>query len=75
MADGELSPWRIRSADGRLDVVFTPQGGKPENVSLMLAEMHYTQWFGHYDGALRHDDQTWVVENVPGVCERMDARF
>ena len=56
-------------------MVFTPQGGKPENVSLMLAEMHYTQWFGHYDGALRHDDQTWVVENVPGVCERMDARF
>jgi len=70
-----MAPWRIRSADGRLDVVFTPDGHKDEDQFLLVAEIHYTQWFGHYSGTLRGADRTWTVSGVPGVCEHMDARL
>jgi len=73
--DDPLSRWQIRSLDGRVDVAFTPEGHKDDNLNLAVAKLDYSQWFGHYDGLLRGADQTWRLDHVPGVCEHMLARL
>jgi len=71
----DLSPWSMVSADGRVNVVFNPQGHKDHNLNAGLVAMEYAQWFGHYNGTISDGVTVWPVENVPGVCERMHARL
>ena len=73
---GSNAPWLITSADGRLDVVFTPEGRKAVKRRLGVLAIDYFQMFGHYAGTVRAGDGTVVVVNgVHGVCESMDARM
>jgi hypothetical protein len=66
-----LARWHIRSADGRLDVVFEPEGRKQVNHQLGLFAIDYFQLFGHYKGVLAGSP----FEGVHGVCESMLARL
>ena len=70
-----LSPWHIASADGRLDVTFTPEGRKDVRHQLGLFAIDYFQAYGTYRGSLRTGDTTVSLNGVHGVCERMDARL
>jgi hypothetical protein len=73
---GSGAPWLITSADGRLDVVFTPDGRKSVRRQLGVLAIDYFQMFGRYAGTVRADDGTVIVVNdVHGVCESMDARM
>ncbi|MEY9930140.1 hypothetical protein ABH926_004782 [Catenulispora sp. GP43] len=70
------APWLITSADGRLDVVFTPEGRKTVKRHLGVVAIDYFQMFGRYAGTVRAEDGTvTVVKDVHGVCESMDARM
>jgi len=70
------SPWRIASADGRLDVTFEPEGRKDVRHQLGLFSIDYFQLFGHYRGTLRGADGTsYSVDAVHGVCESFRARL
>jgi hypothetical protein len=70
------APWLITSADGRLDVVFTPEGRKTVRHRLGVVAIDYFQMFGRYAGTLRAEDgSVIVVKDVHGVCESMDARM
>ena len=75
MGEDDGAPWQVRSADARVDVVFTPEGHKRVDTNLVAAEIHYSQWYGHYSGKLSGADATWPVQGVPGVLERMQARL
>ena len=75
LRDGDDAPWQIRSADGRLDVVFTPEGSKRVDQNLVVARIDYVQRFGRYDGTLTAAGVAYPVQGVHGVCERMDARL
>jgi len=72
---GPLSPWRMWSADGRLDVVFEPDGRKDVRHQLLLAAIDYFQLFGRYTGTLRSAERTHTLRGVHGVCECMLARL
>lgn len=75
-AGDSTAPWRIASADGRLDVVFTPEGRKSVRRQLGVVAIDYFQMFGRYAGTVRGEDGTVVVvKDVHGVCESMDARM
>lgn len=75
-AGDSTAPWRIASADGRLDVVFTPDGRKSVRHRLGVLAIDYFQMFGKYAGTVRAEDDTVVVvKDVHGVCESMDARM
>jgi hypothetical protein len=75
-AGDSTAPWRIASADGRLDVVFTPEGRKSVKRRLGVVAIDYFQMFGRYAGTVRGEDGTViVVKDVHGVCESMDARM
>jgi hypothetical protein len=75
-AGDSTAPWLITSADGRLDVVFTPEGRKSVRHHLGVLAIDYFQMFGRYAGTVRAEDGTVVVvKDVHGVCESMDARM
>lgn len=69
---GTQATWRIRSADGRLDVAFEPEGRKQVRHQLGLFAIDYFQLFGHYRGTLNGHI---AVDGVHGVCESMRARL
>jgi hypothetical protein len=71
-----LSPWSVSSADGRLNVTFTPEGRKDVRHQLGLFAIDYFQLFGRYQGTMRGLDGTaYPVEAVHGVCESFRARL
>lgn len=72
--DAALSPWHIYSADGRLDVTFTPEGIKEVKRNLGLAAIDYYQLCGRYKGTIRGANKTWTFEDIHGLCEQMDMR-
>lgn len=69
--DAQLAPWRIRSADDRLDVVFTPEGRKNVDVNFVVAALRYFQMYGVYSGRVNGVD----IGHVNGVCEDFTARL
>lgn len=67
-----LQPWRIRSADGLLDVEFTPEGERRENISVGLLASHFTQPFGRFRGTLKTATGLRHIEGL-GVVEQHRA--
>lgn len=45
-----LDPWRVRTDDGMLDLVFTPEGARAANKNLGFAASRYVQPVGRFAG-------------------------
>ncbi|TFV66750.1 UNVERIFIED_ORG: DUF2804 family protein [Bacillus sp. AZ43] len=70
------APVTVRDGEGRLDLVFTPEGSKGVRHQLVVAAIRYAQMYGSYSGTVRASDgREWSIDGVPGVLERMDARM
>jgi hypothetical protein len=69
------APWRIASRDGRLDVVFEPEGRKEVRHQLGLFAIDYFQMYGRYRGVLAAGGVEHRIDAVHGVCESMRARL
>lgn len=48
-----LSPWHIRTEDGLLDLVFTPEGARRDDRDLLIAASRYVQPVGTFAGTVR----------------------
>jgi hypothetical protein len=74
-AAAPLAPWQVRSADGRLDLTFTPEGRKGVKHQLVIFDIDYFQLYGHYRGTLRSlSGEVLEVDAVHGVLESFKAR-
>ncbi|MBO9577387.1 MAG: DUF2804 family protein [Microbacteriaceae bacterium] len=69
-----LAPWAVASADGRVELMFTPAGRKGVDQNFVLAAIDYTQLYGTYAGLLRGANGPVPVEGVHGVVELMRMR-
>ena len=47
-----MQPWRIRTLDGCVDVVFTPQGQRAENLRAGLMASVFAQPWGRFEGTV-----------------------
>lgn len=65
------APWRLRSEDGQVDLVFTPEGQRAQTIDLKLILSRYVQPFGTFSGKLFET----TVEKLPGVTEDHTARW
>jgi hypothetical protein len=52
-ARSPLAPWRIRTADDRIDLRFTPEGMRSENLRAGVLRSTFAQPFGAFEGILR----------------------
>ncbi len=74
-SDAPLSPRHIRSADGRLDVTFTPRARKEVKRQLGVFAVDYYALYGTYRGVVRGPEGEHEAADVAGVCEEMRARL
>jgi hypothetical protein len=75
LGGGDLDPWSVSSADGRLEVVFTPEGAKGVSKQFGAAAISYWQKFGTYAGRLQGESRSVEFADVHGVLEGMHARL
>ncbi|HET7786946.1 MAG TPA: DUF2804 domain-containing protein [Myxococcales bacterium] len=69
--ESPLGPWRVQSRDGRVDLVFQPEGYRRQTVDLKVILSRYLQPFGTFSGSL----DGVGIEGVPGVTEDHAARW
>jgi hypothetical protein len=71
-----LRPWRIQSADGRVDLRFEPEGERGQDLDLIVLASKFHQLFGRFRGEL-HDPQGTVhrVAELSGYTEEHYARW
>ena len=74
MPDGD---WRITSPDDALDLTFTPEGEKVEDVVILgLLGVYFRQPFGNFRGSIRTPDGSqYTLEECYGVTEDQQARW
>jgi len=69
-------PWHIKSADGKVDLMFNPEASRKENVNAMVIKSKFTQLFGNFAGKLITDSGEVIDVNAcPGFAEDHFARW
>lgn len=66
-------PWQIRTADGKVDLVFDPIGVHRESLDLRLVRTRFLQPVGEFTGTIRLGRRTLQIEGMPGVVENQDT--
>ncbi|MBN8613359.1 MAG: DUF2804 family protein [Deltaproteobacteria bacterium] len=70
-----LAPWRIRSAEGECDLVFTPRAVHDESLDLQLVRSRFVQPIGAFRGTIRRGEETLRIAHALGVVEDQDVRW
>ncbi|MCA1827554.1 MAG: DUF2804 domain-containing protein [Myxococcales bacterium] len=66
-----MAQWRIHSDDGRVDLLFHPEGYRSQTIDLKLILSSYLQPFGVYSGTI-HGVR---IDDLAGVAEDHTARW
>lgn len=72
-----LQAWRVQTDDGRLDLVFSPEGLRREDRNLGVAASHYLQPVGRFNGWVREHPRAppRAVHELLGVTEDHRSRW
>lgn len=68
-----LEPWQLGTSCQSVDLRFTPQGERCENLRLGVARSVFHQLHGTFSGTVRFDGETIVVDRAFGLCEDHDS--
>lgn len=71
--DNVMKPWRLSTADGAVELQFTPEGERRENVRAGIIRSVFRQPYGCFSGSLIVDGETIAVDRHFGVCEDHDS--
>ncbi|MDQ3037367.1 MAG: DUF2804 domain-containing protein, partial [Myxococcota bacterium] len=66
-------PWRVRTADGAVDLAFEPGGVHREHRDLRVARARFVQPVGTFSGTIDVGGRRLELERVPGVVEDQDV--
>ena len=67
-----LSPWRVTSSDGRVDLTFRPILNRAAKMKVMMLASDQNQVFGKFDGTvLLSDGEEVTLEGAVGFAERV----
>jgi hypothetical protein len=71
-----LRPWRLRSADGRVDLAFAPEDMHVERVNALVLASNFHQLIGRFTGTLTTEKGERVeVRELLGFCEDHYAKW
>jgi hypothetical protein len=75
--DGDfLSPWKVRSEDGRLDLVLSPDLDRFSSSDFLVLASIQHQVFGLWNGGVVLEDGSRVeVRDLRGFCEKVRNRW
>lgn len=66
--------WKIRTLDGSVDLEFTPEGRRSQNLRAGVMASVFTQPFGRFSGTIRHEGTDLRVTAL-GVVEEHQATW
>jgi hypothetical protein len=71
-----LKPWRFKSSDGRLELVFEPFFDRVAHSNLIIIASEVHQLFGKYSGFVIDDRKKKInIKNIIGWAEEHHARW
>lgn len=75
--DHPMEPWRVRSADGALDLTLTPRFDRASKLSIGVLAQGGHQVFGDWSGTVTHDDgpPLTLADDVIGFAEEIRSRW
>lgn len=73
--DDPMSPWALATADGSVELTFTPYAVHAERKDLVVLTSRFVQPIGRFSGLLRVDDREIAVAGLPGVTEDQDISW
>lgn len=66
-------PWRVRTDDGAVELLFDPGGMHREERDLRLIRSRFVQPIGRFRGTIRAANRTYELESALGVVEDQDV--
>ena len=74
--DDFLSPWRIVSESGDIDLVFEPILNRHGGANVLLIKSDQNQVFGRFSGQFRLPDGKLIeIKNQTGFAEKVSNRW
>ncbi|MBI5505349.1 MAG: DUF2804 domain-containing protein [Deltaproteobacteria bacterium] len=71
-----MKPWKLRTSDGRVDLVFTPEGRHAEKINALVLASNFNQLFGRYQGRfVTAAGETLRIDGQLGYMERHYAKW
>lgn len=66
-------PWKIGTRDGQVDLIFTPQGSRSDEVRLGIVRSAFRQPYGTFSGTVEAGGERLELKELFGVCEDHDT--
>lgn len=74
LGDSSDSDWSVRSGDGAVELVFTPEGRRSENTNVPgVVRSRFDQFYGRFSGEVRVDGAAFELTETWGLCEDHDS--
>ncbi|QQD24593.1 DUF2804 family protein [Venatoribacter cucullus] len=67
--------WAMRSADGIIDLHFTPHGRRQDKTNALVIASNFSQYFGQYHGEIRLPGEVIHLEGEWGLAEDHFAKW
>jgi Domain of unknown function (DUF2804), C-terminal/Domain of unknown function (DUF2804), N-terminal len=67
--DDIMTPWKIVSNDGKVDLTFHPEGERSQSQNYLVVVSRFRQPFGRYEGTLTVKGEKRKVESIYGFAE------
>ena len=62
-------PWKLTSNDGLVDLEFTPEGERAEEINMLLVRSNFHQPFGKFTGTLKKGTKKIKIDDMFGFVE------
>jgi hypothetical protein len=72
-AERPLEPWRVRTADGGIDLRFAPGAMHADRTNFGFVKSRFVQPAGVYSGTIRAAGRELILKDVLGVSEDQDV--
>jgi len=71
-----MQPWSIQTADGHVNLTFTPLGKRAKEINVGILASVFQQPFGHFSGTVKDENgKIYEIQALPGVVEDHEARW
>ncbi|RPH51002.1 MAG: DUF2804 domain-containing protein [Desulfobacteraceae bacterium] len=70
-----LKSWEINSNDGRVNLLFYPEGERASDINIGLIASRFHQPFGRFEGRLTDGKESWQLKNAAGFAEEHYAKW
>ena len=73
--DDYMSPWKLISKDGSIDLTFTPMLDRFANMNVLVIQSVQHQVFGRFSGTFKVNGRSYEIKDFIGFAEKVKNRW